>query len=78
MQGLISTLEDKYGETTFMDSCWDQGNVECLKELIAAGTDINKQDNNGLDSFDDCCIQLGHVECLKELIAAGADINNGR
>ena len=29
-----------------------QANVECLKELIAAGADINKEDNNGPNSFD--------------------------
>ena len=31
------------------------GHVECLKELIAAGADINKQDNDGQTALWMCC-----------------------
>ena len=51
-----------------------QGHIECLKELIAAGADINKEDKDGRTALWTAANQ-GHIECLKELIAAGADIN---
>ena len=47
-----------------------------MKELIAAGADINKEDKDGRNSFVSAENQ-GRIECLKELIAAGADINKG-
>ena len=53
----------------------NQGHVECLKELIAAGADINKENKSGGTALIYCFMDQGHVECLKELIAAGADIN---
>ena len=48
--------------------------LNVLKELIAAGADINKEDNDGETALMSAANE-GHVECLKELIAAGADIN---
>ena len=33
-------------QTALMECC-KEGHVECLKELIAAGADINKEDNDG-------------------------------
>ena len=50
------------------------GHVECLKELIAARADINRQDDEGRTPLINAAYH-GHVECLKELIAARADIN---
>ena len=44
------------------------------KELIAAGADINKEDNDGRTALWTAAAK-GHTECLQELIAAGADIN---
>ena len=52
----------------------NQGHVECLKELIAAGADLNKEDKDGYTALWIAAGQ-GHVECLKELIAAGADVS---
>ena len=51
-----------------------KGHIECLKELIAAGSHINKKDNDGRTALMQAAVQ-GHVECLKELISAGADVN---
>ena len=50
------------------------GQIGCLKELIAAGADINKEDNEGRTSLHSAANQ-GHIECVNELIAAGADMN---
>ena len=44
-----------------------------LKGLIAAGTDINKQDNDGRTALM-IAAAYGHVQCLKELLVAGAEI----
>ena len=49
------------------------GHVECLKELIAAGADINKETKNGRTALMYAADE-GNIECVKELIAAGADI----
>ena len=68
-------MEDKVWSHSFMDCCKIQGNVECIRELITAGADINKEDNYGQTPLLDCCEVQGHVECLKEVITAGADIN---
>ena len=51
-----------------------KGHVECLKELIAGGADINKQDNDGRTALW-IAVDQDHVECLKEIISAEADIN---
>ena len=41
-----------------------QGHVECLKELIAGGADINKEDNNGRTALM-IATGKGHVECFE-------------
>ena len=74
LQGLISTKKITDGVTAFDLVLQAKGNVECLKELIAAGADINKEDNDGGTALYSAANQ-GHVECLKELIAAGTDVN---
>ena len=59
-----------------------QDQVDCLKELIAAEADTNKEDNDGqtalwISAGEDLLIVVNQDqdECLKELIAAGANIN---
>ena len=51
-----------------------RGHTECVKELIAAEADINKEDKGGRTALRIAAFQ-GHNECLKELIAAGADVS---
>ena len=36
-------------------SAANQGRIECLKELIAAGANINKEDKDGDTALWDCC-----------------------
>ena len=63
-----------YGWTA-LKSASNKGHVECLKELINAGADINKEDKNGGTALIYCFMDQDRIECLKELIAAGADLN---
>ena len=51
-----------------------KGHVECLKEVIAAGADINKENNYGRTALMFAASQ-GHVDSSKILIDGGSDIN---
>ena len=52
-----------------------KGTLSCVKELIAAGVDVNAtcecHGNGPLPS----AAAYGHVDCLRELLRAGADVN---
>ena len=50
-----------------------KGHAECIKELIAAGADINKANKNGWTALMISAYQ-GHLESLKELITAGSEV----
>ena len=62
--------------TSLVYAAWT-GKLSCVKELIAAGADVNTgcdwmcHGNPALLSVT----YKGYVECVKELIGAGADIN---
>ena len=60
--------------TTVLWIAAHQGHAKCLKELIGAGADINKEAKDGQTALWISAAQE-QVECLKKLIAAGADIN---
>lgn len=47
--------------------------TEALKELLAAGADVNKKTTIGLPLY--LAVKLGSVEAVKLLLNAGADIN---
>ena len=47
--------------------------VECFKELIAAGAEINKSEDDGRALI--IAANDGHIEYLQEFIAAGGEIN---
>ena len=50
------------------------GNIDRVRELIAAGANVNQQDNNGLTPLH-WAAENGHQAVVQALIAAGADIN---
>ena len=53
----------------------NKGKLSCVKELIAAGADVNAAcDCHGNGPLVSAAME-GHVDCLRELVAVGADIN---
>ena len=61
------------GATPLMHAAW-KGYHQCVKELLAAGADVNKVDDDG-DTPLMWAAVAGQNECLLELIKSGADIN---
>ena len=50
------------------------GHEECLKELLAAGADVNQTTANRRTALM-FASSLGHHECVELLLVAGADVN---
>ena len=50
--------------------------IDCLKELLKAGYELNATDSEG-DTTLIFASSEGNVDYVKELIAAGADVNIG-
>ena len=51
-----------------------KGNIEAVKQHIAAGTDVNAKDEDGLTPLH-YAAYCGHNEIAELLIAKGADVN---
>ena len=52
-----------------------KGKVACVKELIAAGADVNAAcECHGNGPLESATLG-GHVPCVKELLAAGVDVD---
>ena len=58
-------------------SILSQDTSQCLKLLLDAGADVNKQDNNGFTAVHSVTFSI-NVECLKYLIEAGANVHIGK
>jgi ankyrin repeat protein len=51
-----------------------EGNIEAVKQRLAAGTDVNVKDDGGTCSLHFASV-YGHKEIVELLIASGADVN---
>ncbi len=51
-----------------------EGNIEAVKQHLAAGTDVNAKDDDGWTPLHGAA-QGGHKEIAEILIANGADVN---
>jgi len=52
----------------------EEGNIEAVKQHLAAGTDVNAKDKYGRTPLDEAA-GGGHKEVVELLIAKGADVN---
>ena len=52
----------------------DKGNIEAVKQHLAAGADVNAKDEDGYTPLN-FAAQQGHKEVVELLIAKGADVN---
>ena len=50
------------------------GNIEAVKQHLAAGTDVNAKDSNGMTPLHHAAYQ-GHIHVVELLIDNGADVN---
>ena len=55
-----------------LNSTTIDGIVDCIKELVLAGPEVNNTQNRHGNT---ALILAGDKRCLKELVAAGADVN---
>ena len=60
-------------ERALIDAAY-AGNVEAVKQHLAAGTDVNAWDKYGSTPLHKAALK-GHKEIVKLLIAKGADVN---
>ena len=60
-------------ERALIDAAY-AGNVEAVKQHLAAGTDVNAQNLNGFYPLTSAA-SWGHNEIVELLIAKGADVN---
>ena len=51
-----------------------EGNIEAVKQHLAAGTDVNAKNDNGVTPLHGAVFS-GHKELIELLIAKGADVN---
>ena len=66
-------VEYTLGVTPLMHATW-KGYKQCVKELIAAGADVNQADNGGNTALMWAAVE-GQTTCLLELIKSGANVN---
>jgi cytohesin len=57
-----------------IDRAAHDGNIEAVKQHLAAGTDVNAPDGSGWNPLHNATF-LGHKEIVELLIAKGADLN---
>ena len=52
----------------------NKGNIEAVKQHLAAGTDVNAKDGNGFPPLH-LAADRGHTEVVELLITKGAEVN---
>ena len=64
----------KTGEELSIHKAAGEGNIEVVKQHLAAGTDVNAKNDGGYTPLDYAAFN-GHKEIVELLIAKGADVN---
>ena len=52
----------------------EDGNIEVVKQHLAAGTDVNSKDKDGWTPLHEAAYE-GHKQIVKLLVTKGADVN---
>jgi cytohesin len=78
-QGAVAVLLRKYGGKTCVElgALFDaakKGNIEGIKQHLAAGGDVSLRNNNG-DTMLNYAAFLGHKEIVELLVENGAEVN---
>ena len=63
----------KAPDISLIDAAWD-GNIEAVKQHLAAGTDVNAKNDFGRTPLHEAASN-GHKEIVELLISNGADVN---
>ena len=63
-----------YWEVTGIWKAAEDGNIEAVKQHLAAGTDVNAKNRHGNSPLQLAAL-MGHKEIVELLIAKGADVN---
>ncbi len=69
----VNTAVKRDGTTLLMIAT-ENGQTNCVRELLAVGANVNIERRDG-DTALLICAEKGNVESLKELIQAGANVN---
>ena len=79
-QGAVAVLLRKYGGKTCVElealiDAAKKGNIEDIKQHLAAGGDVNSRNKNG-DTLLNYAAYLGHKEIVELLVENGAEVNS--
>jgi ankyrin repeat protein len=61
-------------DVSLPDAAWD-GNIEAVKQHIAAGSDLNQKNASGTTPIENAATS-GQPDVVRVLIEAGADVNS--
>ncbi len=70
----VNVVQTSSGMTPLIEAA-NHGNVDAVKSLLAAGANVNAEDDYGRSALN-CASEGGYTEVVKVLLAAGADVNH--
>ncbi len=67
-------MQNHHRQTSQLKLTASRGNIEAVKQHLAAGTDVNAKNQNGYTPLHKA-VDDGHKEIVELLITEGADVN---